>query len=105
METKLNDTNFKQEVLDSGIPVLVDFWAEWCAPCRMVAPVIEEITKEYEGKIKVCKINVDESPQIASEYDIMSIPTLVIFKNGEMADRIVGVTSKSNIESKIKSYI
>ncbi len=105
MEIKVDDSNFKQEVLDSEILVLVDFWAEWCAPCRMVAPAIEKITKEYEGKIKVCKINVDESPQIASEYDIMSIPTLALFKNGEVVDRIVGVTSKANIESKIKSYI
>jgi len=105
MEVKVNDTNFKQEVLDSDIPALVDFWAEWCAPCHMVAPVVEEIAKEYKGKLKVCKVNVDEAPNTASQYGIMSIPTLAIFKNGKIADMVVGALPKSELEPTIKRHI
>jgi thioredoxin 1 len=105
MEIHLTDNNFKQEVLQSKLPVLVDFWAEWCMPCRMVAPVLEEIAEEYQGKLKVCKLNVDEAPQTSSEYGIMSIPTLVIFKNGEQIDRIIGVISKAELVSKIEPHI
>jgi len=82
MGININDINFKQEVLEESLPVLVDFWAEWCGPCRMVAPVVEQIAKEYKGKLKVCKLNVDEAPKTASSYGIMSIPTLAIFKKG-----------------------
>ena len=105
MEVEVNDTNFKQEVLDSDIPALVDFWAKWCAPCHMVAPIVEEIAKGYQGKLKVCKLNVDEAPQAASSYGVMSIPTLAIFKDGEAADRIVGVVPKAELEARIKTHL
>lgn len=105
MEIKVNDENFKQEVLDSGIPALVDFWAEWCMPCHMVAPTVEKIAEEYKGKLKVCKLNVDEAPKTSSEYGIMGIPTLAIFKNGKVVDKIIGVVPKTEIISKIKPYI
>jgi len=105
MGINVNDKNFEQEVLKSDIPVLVDFWAEWCGPCHMVAPVVEEIAKEYQGKLKVCKLNVDEAPQVASCYGIMSIPTLAIFKDGKVADKIVGALPKSELETTIKQYI
>ncbi len=105
MEVKVNDENFKKEVLESELPCLVDFWAEWCMPCRMVAPTIKRVAKEYEGKLKVCKLNVDEAPKIASEYSIMSIPTLAIFKNAKLQDKVIGVVSKSELEAKIKPFL
>ena len=105
MVVKVNDANFKKEVLDSDLPVLVDFWAEWCGPCLMVAPVVESIEKKYKGKLKVCKINVDEAPNMSSEYGIMSIPTLTIFKNGEIAEQIIGAVPESIIASKVELCI
>ena len=105
MEIKITDANFEQEVLKSDIPVLVDFWAPWCAPCLMVAPVVEELAKEYTGKLKVCKLNVDEAPNTASRYGVMSIPTLAVFKDGEVVDRIVGALPKSELETTIKQHI
>jgi len=105
MEFEVNDSNFKHEVLESDIPVLVDFWAAWCGPCKMIAPTIEEIAKEYQGKLKVCKLNVDEARQTAANYGIMSIPTLSIFKNGKVMEQIVGALPKSALEKKIKPYI
>ena len=105
MEVKLTDVNFKNEVLESDIPVLVDFWAPWCMPCHMVAPVVEEIAKEYKGELKVCKLNVDEASKIASSYGIMSIPTLVIFKDGKVLDKIVGALLKSELETVVKKHI
>ena len=105
MEIKVDDTNFKQEVLESDIPVLVDFWAEWCGPCHMIAPAVEEIAEEYDGKLKVCKVNVDEAPGTSSEYGIMSIPTLAIFKDGAVADKIIGVVPKAELVSKITPYV
>ncbi|MCG2711932.1 MAG: thioredoxin [Candidatus Omnitrophica bacterium] len=105
MEVNVNDKNFKQEVLESTTPVLVDFWAEWCGPCRIVAPVVEEIAKEYQGKLKVCKINVDEASETASSYGIMSIPTLVVFKNGEVVDKVVGALPKEKLEALVKPHI
>ncbi len=105
MEVEVNDSNFKEEVLNSELFVLVDFWAPWCGPCNLIAPIIEEIARHYEGKIKVCKLNVDKSPTATSEYEIMSIPTLAIFKNGEVVDKIIGAVSKSVLENKINSYI
>ena len=105
MEIKVDDSNFKQEVLDSELPVLVDFWAAWCGPCQMVAPVVEEIAKQYQGKLKVCKMNVDEGRNTATSYGIMSIPTLSIFKDGQVMEQIVGALHKSALEKKIKPYI
>ena len=105
MGVKLTDTNFKQEVLESDVCVLVDFWAEWCMPCHMVAPTVETIAKEYKGRLKVCKLNVDEASKTASNYGIMSIPTLAIFKSGEVLDKIIGVVPKTELVSKIKPYI
>ena len=105
MEFEVNDSNFKHEVLESDIPVLVDFWAAWCGPCKMIAPTIEEIAKEYQGKLKVCKLNVDEANQTAANYGIMSIPTLIIFKNGQVMEQIVGAVDKSVLDEKAKPYI
>ena len=105
MEYKVNDANFKQEVLDSDLPVLVDFWAQWCGPCHMVAPVVGAIAEKYKDKLKVCKINVDEAPNTSSEYDIMSIPTLAIFKKGETVDKVIGVVPELELTSKIDSHI
>ena len=105
MALNVTDANFEQEILKSDIPTLIDFWAPWCAPCQMVAPVVEEIAKKYKDKLKVCKINVDEAPDTASRYGIMSVPTLAIFKDGKIADQIVGALPKSEIEPTIKQYI
>lgn len=101
----VNDDNFKSEVLDEELPVLVDFWAEWCGPCLMVAPTVEAIAKEYEGKLKVCKVDVDKASQTASSYGIMSIPTLAIFKKGKVADKIIGALSREDLEAAIKPHI
>ena len=105
MEIKTNDSNFKQEVLNSDLPVLVDFWAKWCGPCQMVAPTVEAIAKKYKGKLKVCKVNVDEAPNTSSEYGIMSIPTLAIFKKGKVESKVVGAVPMAELENTIKSYI
>jgi len=101
----VNDTNFKQEVLDESLPVLVDFWAEWCGPCRMIGPVVEELATEYQGKLKVCKVDVDQAPNTASEYGVMSIPTIAIFKNGEVVDKLVGAVPKASLVEKIEVHI
>jgi len=94
-------TSFKTEVLDSPSPVLVDFWAPWCGPCRMVSPIVEEIAKEYDGKVKVFKVNTDENMDIAVRYNILSIPTLGFFRGGEMVDRIIGAVPKKVIVEKV----
>ena len=101
----LNDGNFKQEVLESDLPVLVDFWAEWCGPCRMIGPSIDQIADEYFGKLKVCKLNVEEGPNTASTYGVMNIPTLIIFKSGEVVDKVVGAVPKNNIVAKITPHL
>ena len=98
MAIEINDSNFKSEVTDSAVPVLVDFWAPWCGPCRMIAPILEELAKEYDGKVKVVKINVDDSPNTASEYGIRSIPTLILFKDGKVFEQTVGAQSKENLK-------
>ena len=105
LEINATDENFKQEILESDLPVLVDFWAAWCGACRMVAPVLEEIAGEYQGKLKVCKLNVDEAPEAASRYGIMSIPTLAIFKDGKVVDKMVGALPKSELEAVVKKHI
>ncbi len=94
---KVTDQDFEKEVLKSDIPVLVDFWASWCGPCRIIAPIIDEIAEEFEGKVKVCKLNVDENPVTPGKYGIRAIPTLIIFKNGEPLEIIVGAVSKATI--------
>jgi thioredoxin 1 len=97
MVAPVSDKSFQADVLQSKEPVLVDFWAEWCGPCRAVAPVLEEVAGELKGKLKVVKLNVDENPETAAKYGIQSIPTLMIFKNGEMASRQIGAAPKAKI--------
>jgi thioredoxin 1 len=101
----LDEDSFNTEVLKSEIPVVVDFWAEWCPPCRMIAPIIEELAREYEGKVKIAKLNVDENPAKATEYKVMSIPNLKFFKEGKVVDEIVGVVPKEQIKRKIENVI
>ncbi len=105
MAQQLTDANFETEVLQSPVPYLVDFWAPWCGPCRMVAPVIDEIAEEYNGKMKVGKVNVDEAPQIAAKYNIMSIPTIALFKGGESVETIVGAVPKEHLLSAIMPHL
>jgi len=105
MEVKLTSNNFDKEVVKSNIPVLVDFWAPWCGPCQMIAPFIEEIAKEYHGKIKICKLNVDEASDIATSFTVMSIPTLLLFKDGKIMSKKVGTLTKRELEKFIQQYI
>ncbi len=102
---EVNDGNFDQTVLQSKTPVLVDFWAAWCGPCRMVAPVVEELAGEYKGKVTVAKLNVDENPKTASQYGIMSIPTLLIFKNGAPVSNIVGFRPKAELKRSLDAVL
>jgi thioredoxin 1 len=95
----LTQDNFAQEVLQSSTPVLVDFWAEWCGPCKMIAPVLSELADEYDGRVKIGKVNVDEQQGLASEYGIRAIPTLLLFQNGQVADQIVGARSKRDLKA------
>jgi thioredoxin 1 len=97
--------NWAAEVLGAGELVLVDFWAVWCGPCRMVAPIVEDLAKEYSGRLKVLKLNTDENPDIASKYKIMGIPTLMLFKNGEKLDQLVGAVPKHQLKEKIESHL
>lgn len=105
MAKQFTDSNFDSEVLKSDKPVLVDFWAEWCGPCRMVGPIVEEIARDFDGKVSVGKMNVDENMDIPSKYGIRSIPTLMIFKNGELVDKIVGAVPKASILSKLEPHM
>lgn len=100
-EITFTDQSFEKDVLQSKIPVLVDFWAEWCMPCRMVGPILEELAKEYEGKLTVAKINVDENSQTASQFGIMSIPSLLIFKEGKVVKTMIGAQNKENLKKGI----
>lgn len=101
----VTDVTFKDEVLDSADPVLVDFWAPWCGPCRMVAPVVEEIAEMFIGKVKVVKLNTDENPNIASQYGIRSIPTLMIFKGGQKVDMVVGAVPKTTLANTLNKLL
>jgi thioredoxin 1 len=102
---KVSDATFEAEVLKSAEPVVVDFWAEWCGPCRMIAPALEEIAGSLNGKVKIVKLNVDENPAVAAKYGIMSIPTLMLFKNGELASRQVGAAPKQKLEQWITASV
>lgn len=102
---EFTDSNFETEVVGSDTPVLVDFWAEWCGPCKMVAPVVEEIASEYEGKLKVGKLDVDSNQQVAFKYGIRGIPTLLIFKDGRVVEQIVGAVPKPQITSKLEKVL
>ncbi len=99
------DDNFETEALKSDIPVVVDFWAEWCGPCRMIAPIIEELSEQYQGKIKVGKLDVDQNPQVAIKYGVRSIPTVLFFKNGEVVNTIIGAVPKTVFSEKISTLL
>lgn len=99
---KIEDANFQKEVLESDVPVLVDYYADWCGPCKMAAPIIEELAEEYEGKVKIGKLDVDQNQQTAAKYGVMSIPTVVMFKDGEEVDRLVGFRGREGYESMIE---
>jgi thioredoxin len=103
--TNVTDANFEEEVINSSVPVLVDFWAEWCGPCKQIAPALEELAKEMEGKLKIVKINVDENTNVPTQYRIQAIPTLMLFNKGEMVDRQMGALPKSKIESWVNDTI
>ncbi|MBU4510017.1 thioredoxin [bacterium] len=105
LEVEVNGNNFKQEVLESTIPTLVDFWASWCMPCRMLAPTIVKLAEENQGKLKVCKLNTDENQNIAAQYGIQGIPTLIVFKEGKEVARTVGVMPKEKLQEKLNSIL
>lgn len=99
------DSNFRKEVLESKVPVVVDFWANWCGPCKMITPMVEELAKEFDGKVKIGKLDVDSNPQSASDYGIMSIPSLIFFKNGKVMNQVTGVLNKPSLKRKIEENI
>ena len=103
--TTVTDTNFDEEIKSSDQPVLVDFWAEWCGPCKMIAPTLEEISKDYAGKLKIMKLNVDDAPDTARRFEVMSIPTLILFKDGEPSLRIIGAKGKGQLVQEIDPFL
>lgn len=102
---EVNEANFQAEILDAGVPAVVDFWAEWCGPCRRVEPIVQELADEYGGRVRFARFNVDEGSSVAARYSIMAIPTIILFKNGEIVDRLIGVRSKADYQSWIDSKI
>ena len=102
---QVTDSTFEQEVLNSELPVLIDFWAPWCGPCKMVAPVVEEVATQYDGQVKVVKLDTDQNPQVAKQYSIRSIPTLMIFKGGQQVDTIVGAVPKTTLSTALEKYL
>jgi thioredoxin 1 len=105
MPAQVGDGDFAQEVIKSDIPVLVDFWAPWCGPCKMIAPIVEELAKEFSGRVKFTKINVDENPATPPLYGIRAIPTLILFKGGEVVEKIIGLVSKEQLKSKLEKVV
>ena len=101
----LTENNFEQEVKNSSLPVLVDFWAAWCGPCKAISPIIEELSQELNGKLKVGKVNVDEAYELAGQYNVMSIPTLIVFKGGQVVEQMVGAVSKDALLGKLKKHL
>jgi thioredoxin 1 len=100
----LTDANFQEEVLQSLTPVLVDFWADWCGPCKMLSPILDEIAGDYDGRVKVAKVNIDEHQGVATEYGVRAIPTLLIFKNGQVVEQVVGLKSKRDLKANIEKF-
>ena len=102
---QFSDSTFRQDVLESDLPVLVDFWAEWCGPCHMIAPIVEQIAQDYQGRLKVGKLNVDENPQIAAQFGIRGIPTLLLFDKGKPVEQIIGAVPKAQIQTKLDAHL
>jgi len=100
----VTDSNFEQEVVSQGVLTLVDFWAEWCGPCRIVAPIVEQLASEYAGDLRVAKLDVDENPQTAQRFNVRSIPSILFFKDGELVDTVVGATPKAHLEGKVQQH-
>ena len=105
MVTDVSDQTFESEIIKSSLPVLLDLWAPWCGPCRMVAPVVEKLAETYDGKVKFCRLNVDENPQTAVKYGIMSIPTLMFFKEGQVVDTVIGAVPERTLQPKIDTLL
>jgi thioredoxin 1 len=104
-ELAVTDASFQDDVLNDNLPVLVDFWAPWCGPCRMLGPVVDEIAQQYEGRVKVVKLNTDENPNVASQYGIRSIPMLILFKDGQKVDSLVGAVPKGTVANMLEKYL